>query len=77
MNAHLDGNGKVSLEHRIQAGASVSGSYFETEADMNDLKVVIEFAAQVSAVAVTAGASANVKYRRCYGIYDAKGWTYV
>jgi hypothetical protein len=38
----------------------------------NDLKASVEFAAQVSAVAVTKLQQSEV-CRRCYGIYDAKG----
>jgi lipid-binding SYLF domain-containing protein len=49
----------------FQAGAQVYREvvFFESENDMDRFKnSQIEFAAQVSAVAVTAGASANVKY---------------
>jgi len=62
----LMGMAKLSqLSIGFQAGAQAYREviFFETEADMERFKSSqLEFAAQVSAVAVTAGASANVKY---------------
>jgi lipid-binding SYLF domain-containing protein len=63
----LVGMAKLSqLSIGFQAGGQAYREvvFFESENDMERFKnSQLEFAAQVSAVAVTAGASANVKYR--------------
>jgi lipid-binding SYLF domain-containing protein len=65
-NAKLVGFSKLSqLSLGFQAGAQAYREviFFESKKDMERFKnSQLEFAAQVSAVAVTAGSSANVKY---------------
>jgi lipid-binding SYLF domain-containing protein len=55
---------QLSIEFQAGGRAYREVVFFESENDMERFKnSQLEFAAQVSAVAVTAGASANVKYR--------------